>query len=127
MQIHVIVGALSFCIFGLGLFLGGEVRPILMIAMKSDPALIGPILTRMFSWYNLVALVLSALSLILETITTRSPARSFIAAALTLILALKLPFDKLIQRREGLRKYVESVTRAGGWSSFTMWWKRRHS
>jgi hypothetical protein len=42
MQIRVMAGAFSFCIFSLGLFLGAGVRPLLMPAMKSEPALIGP-------------------------------------------------------------------------------------
>ncbi len=93
-------GALSFCIFSLGLFLGEGVRPLLMMAMKSEPALIGPILTRMFSRYNIVALGLSVLSLILEMMSTPSLDRLLLTVALTLILALKLPFDKVIERRE---------------------------
>jgi hypothetical protein len=100
MWIHVMAGALSSCIFSLGLFLGAGVRPLLMTAMKSEPALIGPILTRMFSRYNIAALGLSVLSLILEMMSTPSPARLLLTVALTLILALKLPFDKVIERRE---------------------------
>jgi hypothetical protein len=100
MRIHVMAGALSFCIFSLGLFLGGAVRPLLMTAMKSEPALIGPILTRMFSRYNVVALGLSVLVLILEMMATPSLATLLLTVALTLILALKLPFDKVIERRE---------------------------
>ena len=48
MWIYVMAGALSFCIFRLVLFPGAGVRPLLMTAMKSEPALIGPRLTRMF-------------------------------------------------------------------------------
>jgi hypothetical protein len=76
------------------------VRPLLMTAMKSEPALIGPILTRMFSRYNIIALGLSVSTLILQIMATPSLATLFLTGALTLILALKLPFDKVIERRE---------------------------
>ena len=75
-------------------------RPLLMTAMKSEPALIGPILTRMFSRYNIIALGLSVSTLILQIMATPSLATLFLTGALTLILALKLPFDKVIERRE---------------------------
>ena len=101
MQIHAITAALSFCIFGLGLFLGGGVRPLLMTAMKSQPALIGPIVTGMFSRYNILALGLSIVSLILEIVFTPSLTIILILSALTLVLALKVAFDVVIKRREG--------------------------
>lgn len=101
MQIHVIVGALSFCIFSLGLFLGGGVRPLLMPGMKTEPVLIGPIVTSMFSRYNLVALVLSVATLVLEIMFTSSLTGPLILGALTLTLALKVAFDVVIRRREG--------------------------
>lgn len=100
MQTHVIAGSLSFCIFSLGLFLGGGVRPLLMAAMKSEPALIGPILTQMFNRYNIVALGLSAACLVLEIISARSLPILLLAIAVTLVLALKLPLDESIKRRE---------------------------
>ena len=74
-------------------------RPLLMTAMKSEPALIGPILTRMFSRYNIIALGLSVSTLILQIMAPPSLATLFLTGALT-ILALKLPFDKVIERRE---------------------------
>ncbi|ADW71268.1 DUF4149 domain-containing protein [Granulicella tundricola] len=101
MQIHIFVGALSFCIFSLGLFLGAGVRPLLMPAMKSDPALIGPIVTGMFSRYNVLALALSGVSLILELMSSSSRTERFILIGLTLLLALKVAFDSVIKRREG--------------------------
>lgn len=100
MQIHVIAGALSFCIFALGMFLVAGVRPLLMTTMKSEPLLAGPVLTRMFSRYNMVALVLSGLNLVVEMMSTRAPDRIAITVLLTLILALKLPFDHVIAARE---------------------------
>ena len=100
MPIRVIAGALSFCIFSLGLFLGVGVRPLLMTAMKRAPALIGPIVTGMFRRYNMVALVLSGLSLMLEVGSMPSMARLLMLVALTLVLALKLAFDVVIKRRE---------------------------
>ena len=100
MQIHAIAGALSFSIFSLGLFLGAGVRPLLMPAMKSEPALIGPVLTGMFSRYNLVALGLSIVSLTLEMTSTPSLTELSLSASLTLILALKIAFDRVIERRE---------------------------
>ena len=101
LQIRVVAGALSFCIFSLGLFLGAGVRSLLMPAMKREPALIGPIVTGMFSRYNLFALALSAMILILEVMSKPSLTECFIAAALTLILALKVGFDTVIRGREG--------------------------
>jgi hypothetical protein len=100
MQIHAVAGALSFCIFSLGLFLGAAVRPLMLPAMKSAPALIGPIVTGMFSRYNIFALGLSVLSLILERMSKPSLTGFFISVALTLILALKVAFDIVIKGRE---------------------------
>ncbi len=101
MQIRVVAGALSFCIFSLGLFLGAGVRPLLMPAMKKEPALIGPIVTGMFSRYNVLALVLSMASVILEMVSPFSLTELVILVALTLLLALKVVFDIAIKRREG--------------------------
>jgi hypothetical protein len=101
MLIHVIAEALSFCIVSLGLFLGAGVRPLLMPAMKSEPALIGPILTGMFSRYNIFALLLSVASLILELMSSSSLTERFILVGLTLLLVLKVAFDIVIKRREG--------------------------
>ncbi|WP_263385097.1 hypothetical protein [Granulicella arctica] len=100
MWIHAIAGTLSFSIFSLGLFLGAGVRPLLMPAMKSEPALIGPVLTGMFSRYNLVALGLSIVSLIIEMTSAPSLTKVSVSASLTLILALKIAFDRVIKRRE---------------------------
>lgn len=100
MQIRVLAGALSFCIFSLGLFLGAGVRPLLMPAVKTEPALIGPILTGMFSRYNVIALVLSVASVILAMMSPSSRTERLILVALTLLLALKVVFDIIIKRRE---------------------------
>lgn len=101
MQMRVMAGALSFCIFSLGLFLGAGVRPLLMRAMKSDPGLIGPIITGMFSRYNITALGLSGASLRLAMMYTPSLTEIVLLVALALILALKVAFDSVIKRREG--------------------------
>ena len=100
MYIHILEGSLFLSIFSLGLFLGAGVRPLLMPAMKREPALIGPILTAMFSRYNLLALVLSATCLVLELMHPASISRLLLAGSLTLVLAFKVPFDKVVQRRE---------------------------
>lgn len=101
MQIRVMAGALSFCIFSLGLFPGAGVRPLLMPAMKSEPALIGPIVTGMFSRYNITALGLSVLGLILEMTSKPSLTGLLLMVALALILALRVAFDIVIKCREG--------------------------
>ena len=93
--------ALFFCIFSLGLFLGAGVRSLLMPAMREHPALIGPIITAIFSRYNLLALALSAICLALEVVYQPSPASLLSAGALTVVLALKLPIDRIVKRREG--------------------------
>ncbi len=56
MQIHVWPEHNRFASSSLGLFLGAGVRPLLMPAMKSEPALIGPILSGIFSRNNMIAL-----------------------------------------------------------------------
>ena len=69
--------------------------------MREQPALMGSILTAMFSRYNLLALALSGVSLVLEVIYEPSWIRLLTAGALTAVLALKLPIDRLVKRREG--------------------------
>ena len=101
MQVRVMAAAFSFCIFSLGLFLGAGVRPLLMLAGKSEPGLIGPIVTGMFSRYNILALGLSAASFSLEMTAQPSPTELFLMVELASILALKVAFDIVIKRREG--------------------------
>jgi hypothetical protein len=101
MQPQAIEASLFFCIFSLGAFLGAGVRSLLMPAMRDQPALVGPILTAMFSRYNLLALALAAICLSLEGAHHPSLLRLFTAAALTLTLSLKLPIDTIVKRREG--------------------------
>lgn len=84
----------------MGVFLGGGVRPLLVSAMKSQPTLVGPILTSMFSRYNLMSLALAAACLTIEILSHRSLATPATAAALTSLIALKLPVDGVIRRRE---------------------------
>jgi hypothetical protein len=101
MHVQVIEASLFFFIFSLGLFLGAGVRPLLVAAMQKEPVLIGPILTAMFSRYNLLALTLSCVCLVLEAVYAPSLIRLILAGATTALLALKLPIDKVIKRREG--------------------------
>ena len=100
MHSQAIEAALFFCIFSLGLFLGAGVRSLLMPAMREQPALIGPILTAMFSRYNLLSLALAAICLTLEIAHHQPLPRVLTAGALTVTLGLKLPIDKAVQRRE---------------------------
>lgn len=101
MHVQGIEASLFFCIFSLGLFLGAGVRPLLIAAMQREPALIGPILTAMFSRYNLLALALSGVCLVLEIVYAPSLVRLLLVGAITVVLALKLPIDKVVRRREG--------------------------
>jgi hypothetical protein len=95
-----VTGALSFCTFSLGLFLERAVRPLGVTAMRDEPVLIGLTLTRISSRYNILALALSGLCLILEIMSPPSLRRLLLEAALTTILALKRPFDNLISHRQ---------------------------
>ena len=101
MHVEAIEASLFFCILSLGLFLGAGVRSLLLPAMKEQPALIGPILTAMFSRYNLLALALSVICLVLVVGYYSSLVRILVAGALTVALALKLPIDRSVKRREG--------------------------
>ena len=101
MHPQAIEASFFFCIFSLGLFLGAGVRSLLMPAMREQPALIGPILTAIFSRYNLLALTLSVICLVLEMACHLSVVRVLTAGALTVVLALKLPIDRIVKRREG--------------------------
>ena len=100
MHIQALEASLFFCIFSLGLYLDAGVRSLLMPAMREQPALIGPILTAMFSRYNLLALALSAVGFVLEVTSHPSPVRLLLSGALTLVLASKLPIDGVVRRRE---------------------------
>lgn len=100
MQANVIVGALAFCVFSLGLFLGGGVRPLLIAAMKREPALIDPIITAMFGRYNVLALGLSVICFAIEIFGPHAWSTISVSAGLVLVLALKLPFDRVIRSRE---------------------------
>ena len=101
MHTQVIEGSLFLSIFSLGLFLGAAVRPLLIDAMNREAVLIGPILTGMFSRYNVLALTLSLVCLALQLLYPASLTRLSLTVALTVLLGLKLPIDQVVKRREG--------------------------
>jgi hypothetical protein len=99
---NAIAAALSFFIFGLGLFLGAGVRRLLLEAVSRQPELIGSLLTRIFSLYNRLSLVLGVICVVLDALSPTSSVLMGVTIGLTATLALKLPIDSLIDRRERL-------------------------
>jgi len=94
------VAAISFFIFGLGVFLVAGVRPLLLKGVERQPEFVGSVLTSIFSRYNAVSLVLAISCIIVQLLSSTSLLLMAASGGLAATLALKLPIDSVIRRRE---------------------------
>jgi hypothetical protein len=97
---NIVVASITFFIFGLGLFLGAGVRRLLLEDVKRQPELTGSLLTRIFSLYNSLSLVLALVCVALDVLSPTSSLLTGVTIGLAATLALKLPIDSLIKTRE---------------------------
>jgi hypothetical protein len=102
-----------FLIFGLGIFLGAVVRSLLIRGRSKQPEFAAAVLTSVFSRYNELCLILAAVCIVLQLLSSRSYALIAITAGLVLILGVKLSIDSVIRNRERSGE-LRSLGKEGG-------------
>ena len=100
MTSNAFVAAISFFIFGLGVFLAAGVRPLLLKGVEIQPEFIRSVLTSIFSRYNSVSLVLAVSCIVVQLLSSTSLSLMAATVGLSAMLALKLPIDSVIRKRE---------------------------